>query len=210
MAIGTNTPTDLRARIDALRRVCDAATAGPWEWSHRADRGVRYYSWLGRPGCEAGECVMTDGSAWGEYPDQIDPFGPDATLIAAARTWLPLLLDYMRGEVDAAAGMLLGGGEVPRPYFGFGDVTPVDEWPREVIGMTWNPASLDEDGEEVPGEWSYDTQPLEEYKLSGHRDQPRTDAAWEAAKATQRAKHDAAVAALGRVAAKLDELEGGQ
>lgn len=82
----------------AARARCEAATDGPWEW-----RKTRYRAWL--EGADE-EQILDDGSAWGEYSDQIDPDGSDADFIAAARTDLPAALDEL-DDKDAEIERLL-------------------------------------------------------------------------------------------------------
>lgn len=66
------------------------ATPGPWEWSNksRIDGSEDDYWDCRTP---TGARVLDDGSACGEYNQEIDPRGPDAEFIAFARTALPEL-----------------------------------------------------------------------------------------------------------------------
>ena len=67
-----------------------AHTPGPWHWEHiNGD-----YHYLQN---ESGQIVHTDGSAGGEYGPDIDVYGDDARLIAAA----PDLLKACEASLNA-------------------------------------------------------------------------------------------------------------
>lgn len=76
-------------KLEDIRKLCDAATPGPWVWHHAYPDGDRRdYSTL-----QSGVArVLDDGSACGEYNKEIDPHGDDAAFIAASRTLLPKLV----------------------------------------------------------------------------------------------------------------------
>lgn len=60
-------------------------TPGPWRWENEG-----YYSGLKGPN---GEWICDDGSAGGEYGQQIDPDSADGKLIAAAPDLLAACID---------------------------------------------------------------------------------------------------------------------
>jgi hypothetical protein len=119
-------------KLEDLKKLCSEATAGPWEWlaDETMDEDPRSYflsgphreaegldDWIGHP---RDSLILDDGSAYGEYTRKITPDSPDARFIAAARTYLPLLI-----AVAEAANKLvaqLREDEVHYGYFPIGAV----------------------------------------------------------------------------------------
>jgi hypothetical protein len=99
--------------VKAIRARLASATPGPWEW-HAAgldDDGALQPTngeddaLFGHVSGAGWVRVLTDGSARGEYTQDIDPHGPDADLIAHAPTDLAALLalcDQLTRERDQA------------------------------------------------------------------------------------------------------------
>jgi hypothetical protein len=73
--------------IERLRRLCEKATPGPWEWYGRSGDAYLVAPKAG------GKWIMDDGSAGGEYNPYLKPNDPDAQFIAASREAVPTLLD---------------------------------------------------------------------------------------------------------------------
>lgn len=88
--------------LDAIEYRANAATPGPWEWtrpefSPSSDCHVLLSSATTTSyGHTARIEVHSDGSAYGEYNPDIDVNGPDAALIANARTDIPALVARVR------------------------------------------------------------------------------------------------------------------
>lgn len=75
----------------------DAATLGPWTWKQAYD-DVNIDAW--ELANTEGQRILDDGSAAGEYNQEIDPHGPDAKFIARARTDMPLLVAVAEAAED--------------------------------------------------------------------------------------------------------------
>jgi hypothetical protein len=74
----------------ALREVAEKATPGPWLWINTGS----FFSFLvSESNHDPHQCIIDDGTAWGEYGETINPESPDGVFIAAANpaTMLALL-----------------------------------------------------------------------------------------------------------------------
>lgn len=76
------------AEIEAREQ---AATKGPWEWCKPYDT-ADYYQLIGDGNAQ----VMDDGSACGEYTEEITPDSPNGQFIAHARADIPALIALVR------------------------------------------------------------------------------------------------------------------
>lgn len=65
----------------ALREVAEKATPGPWLWINTGS----YFSFLvPQSNQDPHNCIIDDGSSWGEYGEVINPESPDGVFIASA------------------------------------------------------------------------------------------------------------------------------
>ncbi|HHU0800888.1 ead/Ea22-like family protein [Enterobacter hormaechei] len=80
----------------ALREVAEKATPGPWLWINTGS----YFSFLvPQSNQDPHNCIIDDGSSWGEYGETINPESPDGVFIAAANPAAVLaLLDELEAE----------------------------------------------------------------------------------------------------------------
>ncbi|EKK5515364.1 Uncharacterised protein [Enterobacter hormaechei] len=80
----------------ALREVVEKATPGPWLWINTGS----YFSFLvPQSNQDPHNCIIDDGSSWGEYGETINPESPDGVFIAAANPAAVLaLLDELEAE----------------------------------------------------------------------------------------------------------------
>lgn len=118
----------------------------------------------------------------------------------AFRNAAPGTLRGWRTLLDMCEAAMLGGADVPRPFYFIGSVTPVDEWSHEIVSLRWEPPCIDDEGDYIEGEWCYETRPTEEYTLNGKPDYSATERIWQAAQAAQLARHDFALAMLAALA----------
>lgn len=90
--------------LEELKKLCDEATPGPWEWRECDGDGPFYV--LGGPVTYKSPSVdpnkvLDDGSSSAEYSPSITPDSPDAKFIAAARTALPQLISRLERYEEA-------------------------------------------------------------------------------------------------------------
>lgn len=80
----------------ALREVAEKATPGPWLWINTGS----YFSFLvPQSNQDHHNCIIDDGSSWGEYGETINPESPDGVFIAAANPAAVLaLLDELEAK----------------------------------------------------------------------------------------------------------------
>ena len=72
-------------------------TPGPWHWHQQGDYWLLVSGPRGEPGEYLGDCMIcSDGSACGEYGQDIDPQGPNARIMAAAPSLLRELQHLVR------------------------------------------------------------------------------------------------------------------
>ncbi|MCM7201258.1 ead/Ea22-like family protein [Enterobacter hormaechei] len=80
----------------ALREVAEKATPGPWLWINTGS----YFSFLvPQSNQDPHNCIIDDGSSWGEYGETINPESPDGVFIAAAN---PAAVLALLDELEAA------------------------------------------------------------------------------------------------------------
>ncbi|EMJ8509510.1 Uncharacterised protein [Enterobacter hormaechei] len=80
----------------ALREVAEKATPGPWLWINTGS----YFSFLvPQSNQDPHNCIIDDGSSWGEYGETINPKSPDGVFIAAAN---PSTVLALLDELEAA------------------------------------------------------------------------------------------------------------
>ncbi|CZW99434.1 TPA: ead/Ea22-like family protein [Enterobacter hormaechei] len=80
----------------ALREVAEKATPGPWLWINTGS----YFSFLvPQSNQDPHNCILDDGSSWGEYGETINPESPDGVFIAAAN---PAAVLALLDELEAA------------------------------------------------------------------------------------------------------------
>ena len=80
----------------ALREVAEKATPGPWLWINTGS----FFSFLvSESNQDPHQCIIDDGSSWGEYGEVINPESPDGVFIAAANPATVLaLLDELEAK----------------------------------------------------------------------------------------------------------------
>lgn len=80
----------------ALREVAGKATPGPWLWINTGS----FFSFLvSESNQDPHQCIIDDGTAWGEYGETINPESPDGVFIAAANPATVLaLLDELEAK----------------------------------------------------------------------------------------------------------------
>lgn len=80
----------------ALREVAEKATPGPWLWINTGS----FFSFLvSESNQDPHQCIIDDGSSWGEYGETINPESPDGVFIAAANPATVLaLLDELEAK----------------------------------------------------------------------------------------------------------------
>lgn len=95
----------------ALREVAEKATPGPWLWINTGS----FFSFLvSESNQDPHQCIIDDGSSWGEYGEVINPESPDGVFIAAANPATVLaLLDELEAKDNRAVEMPTFDGYVP-------------------------------------------------------------------------------------------------
>ncbi|MEG6249526.1 ead/Ea22-like family protein [Enterobacter ludwigii] len=95
----------------ALREVAEKATPGPWLWINTGS----YFSFLvPQSNQDPHNCIIDDGSSWGEYGETINPESPDGVFIAAANPATVLaLLDELEAAEKKTVEMPSFDGYVP-------------------------------------------------------------------------------------------------
>lgn len=79
----------------ALREVAEKATLGPWLWINTGS----YFSFLvPQSNQDPHNCIIDDGSSWGEYGAVIKPESPDGVFIASAN---PATVMALLDELEA-------------------------------------------------------------------------------------------------------------
>lgn len=79
----------------ALREVAEKATPGPWLWINTGS----YFSFLvPQSNQDPHNCIIDDGSSWGEYGAVIKPESPDGVFIASAN---PATVMALLDELEA-------------------------------------------------------------------------------------------------------------
>ncbi|MGR3180931.1 ead/Ea22-like family protein [Enterobacter cancerogenus] len=80
----------------ALREVAGKATPGPWLWINTGS----FFSFLvSESNQDPHQCIIDDGTAWGEYGETINPESHDGVFIAAANPATVLaLLDELEAK----------------------------------------------------------------------------------------------------------------
>ncbi|WP_220123681.1 ead/Ea22-like family protein, partial [Enterobacter hormaechei] len=78
-----------------LREVAEKATPGPWLWINTGS----YFSFLvPQSNQDPHNCIIDDGSSWGEYGAVIKPESPDGVFIASAN---PATVMALLDELEA-------------------------------------------------------------------------------------------------------------
>jgi hypothetical protein len=111
-----------KPNLAEIRGRCEAATAGPWKVNWEEDDNSLEVNIDNKEGTIIGGLCMQF------YPDYSPPSENDAAFIAAARTDIPALLEYI-GELEAALDKCAIGGNHLPSIFGI---------PHPLINATWD------------------------------------------------------------------------